>query len=268
MKNSVDKSKEAHRSNESSASYWAGAFDPLNDDTKRHLSLLSTALPLLQSIRPKNILTIGDNRGRDAFFFKDSLGCHSVASDLDISKLIPAKNDGFISDCVSVDVENIPFEENAFDIVLAKESFHHWPRPMLGLYEMLRVSKFGIILIEPNDCIHGPIQPYPDVNIFSDQYEDVGNYKYQISVREVLKASWSLYLDRVLVKGFNDPYTEKFKFDNWIIEKDKLDLLGENGTRQFNLVTIFIEKESNSFDMNLLNNYYKLYTRPQNPFTE
>ena len=32
------------------------------------------------------------------------------------------------------------FEDNSFDIVFTKESMHHWPRPYLGIYEMLRVA--------------------------------------------------------------------------------------------------------------------------------
>lgn len=268
MNNSVEKSKERHRTHESREGYWSGAFDSAHDDTKRHFEMLKTALPVLKNINPKSILTIGDNRGRDAHFFKSTLGCHSTASDLDISKLLPAKNDGYISDCLVVDVENIPLEDNSVDVVIAKESFHHWPRPMMGFYEMLRVAKFGIILIEPNDCFNGQVSPQLTTDGYADHYEDVGNYKYQISVREILKSCWSLYIDRAFVKGFNDPYTNNFNFSEWMLEKQKLDELGDNGKRQFNLVTIYVEKNDIGIDTSELENYYTIYTRPKNPFIE
>jgi SAM-dependent methyltransferase len=50
------------------------------------------------------------------------------------------------------DVQALPFPERHFDLVLCKESLHHTPRPVLGLYEMLRVCRHAAILIEPWDC--------------------------------------------------------------------------------------------------------------------
>jgi SAM-dependent methyltransferase len=264
----IDQSKQKHKEHEAALSYWPEGFDEGQQDTKRHFKMLETALPIVTSIRAKNILTIGDNRGRDAAFFKKKAGCHVTASDLDISKLLPAKADGFIDDCQVIDVEKIAFADDSFDIVVVKESFHHWPRPMLGFYEALRVAKYGLILIEPNDCIgQGATSPYLNVNSYTDEYEEVVNYKYQISLREVLKSCWSLYIDHVVVKGFNDPYTAEYSFDTWFEEKKKLDMLGTEGQRQFNLITTFVEKKSGSIDLSLLElSGYKIYSRPKNPF--
>jgi ubiquinone/menaquinone biosynthesis C-methylase UbiE len=262
----IDDSKKNHGLHEANLAYWKGAFDEKYDDTKRHFKMLSTALPIVKALNPKNILTIGDSRGRDAAYFKKYVGCHCTASDLDTSKLVCAKNDGFIDDCKVIDVEKIPFSDNFIDLIIVKESFHHWPRPMLGFYETLRVAKYGVIFIEPYDCYNfSGVKPYPETSHFKDQYEKVGNYKYQISLREVLKACWSLYMNRVLATGFNDPYKVPFNYDNWLIEKNKLDEMGRLGSRQFNLMTIFIEKMAMEIDGETLANY-QTFTRPINPF--
>jgi SAM-dependent methyltransferase len=263
----IESSKDKHKQYEAEMQYWSGAFDEKHDDTKRHFEMLKTTLPIVKALNPITILTIGDNRGRDAAFFKKSItNCTSIASDLDISKLLPAKIDGFIDDCKIIDVEKIDYPESSIDIVVAKESFHHWPRPMLGFYEMLRVARLGVILIEPYDWHKGSgADPYISANNFNDQYEAVGNYKYQISLREILKACWSLYLDKVVACGFNDPYSVPFIFEEWLKRKKELDALGEIGTREFNLMTIFVEKELNSLDPNAINGF-KIYTRPPNPF--
>ena len=264
----INDSKAKHKEHEAAMGYWPGAFDDKYDDTKRHFKMLETALPIMTALQPKTILTIGDNRGRDAAFYKKTTGCYAIASDLDITKLIPAKNDGFIDDCKIIDVEKIDYPDNSIDLVVVKESFHHWPRPMLGFYEILRVAKYGVILIEPNDCaVDLNINPYVQADSFSDQYEEVGNYKYQISLREILKSSWALYLDTVLAMGFNDPYLTPFVFDDWIIKKNELDDLGNLGLRQFNLMTIFVEKEKGCLDLKGLEGF-KIYMRPKNPFNK
>ena len=262
----INDSKQKHQEYEAAMEYWPGAFDEINDDTKRHFTMLETALPIVRALQPKSILTIGDNRGRDAAYFKKMTGSHVTASDLDIKKLLPAKADGYIDDCKIIDVEKIDYQDNSIDIVVVKESFHHWPRPMLGFYETLRVAKYGVILIEPNDCFRGKSTTvYPEADSYSDQYEEVGNYLYQISPREILKACWSLFLEKVIVKGFNDPYETPFAYESWLVRKKQLDELGRDGLRQFNLMTIFVEKQRDSLDLNLIEGF-KIYNRPNNPY--
>lgn len=263
----INESKLRHQQHEANMGYWKGAFDEKFDDTKRHHVMLASVLPLVELLNPLTILTIGDNRGRDAAFFKSKLGCHVTASDLDTSKLEPAVLDGFIDSCKIIDVEKIELSSNSVDLVIVKESFHHWPRPMLGFYEILRVSKLGVILIEPYDVFYGEKNlPYLSGGDYSDQYEEVGNYLYRISLREIIKSAWSLYLDKVVAIGFNDPYGGNFQFDQWVKDKEQLDLLGLNGHRQFNLMSIFVEKVNNNIDYELALPSFREYRRPVNSF--
>ncbi len=48
--------------------------------------------------------------------------------------------------------EALPYESRTFDLVLCKEALHHLARPVLGLYEMLRVCRHRAVLIEPWSC--------------------------------------------------------------------------------------------------------------------
>ncbi len=48
--------------------------------------------------------------------------------------------------------EALPYASRSFDLVLCKEALHHLARPVLGLYEMLRVCRHRAVLIEPWEC--------------------------------------------------------------------------------------------------------------------
>jgi hypothetical protein len=43
----------------------------------------------------------------------------------------------------------------SYDLVICKEGIHHLARPVLGVYEMLRVSSYAVIFIEPGSTLIG-----------------------------------------------------------------------------------------------------------------
>ena len=263
----LEKSKELHK--EYSREYWAGAFDPEHPDTKRHYSLLSSGDGLLSNLSLDSILSVGDNFGRDVGYFKRYFpDAKCTASDLYAAGISKAVTEGHIDSVISADVEALPFGDCEIDCVIAKEAFHHWPRPMLGLYEMLRVAKKAVMLIEPSDVINGIPTPNLNEKIYTDEYEEVGNYKYQVSLREILKSAWSLYYPAVAAVGFNDPYHPERNYEDWVVEKNKLDFLGDLGERQFNLLCIVIYKPNYAPLQESLPTRARLYRRPPNPFTE
>lgn len=249
--------------------YWAGAFDPEHPDTQRHYCMLSSSDGLLDHLGPKSILSVGDNLARDAGYFKRRFpSARCIASDLYADGISQAVQDGWVDEVLSADIEHLPFADESIDCVIAKEAFHHWPRPMLGFYEMLRVARKGVLLIEPYDCMHKPPSPFPVAGSFIDDYEPVGNYKYQISLREILKAAWALYLPAVAAVGFNDPYQPDRSVQEWLIEKAKLDILGDQGERQFNLMSIAIYKVGHEPHVDSLGDRTRLFSRPRNSFLE
>lgn len=268
MKDQISFSKESHALY-NKKKYWKGAFDDSHPDTARHYEMLRHGLVLIEHLQPASLLSIGDNLGRDAGFFKSAMpDCYCTASDLCTSGITQVATDGFVDAVRDIDVESIPYEDGSIDIVIAKEAFHHWPRPMLGFYEMLRVAKRAVLLIEPNDIRRDSDGNlfFPSSHSFVDDYEEVGNYKYQISVREVLKAAWSLYLPMCAVIGFNDPYKTPFDLAKWREEKELLDAMGRARTRSYNLSAIAIYKQyhSNHLCPNIPD--IQIYTRPLNPF--
>jgi len=264
MSNFIEKSKKLHAINELK-DYWTGAFNPNDPDTARHHLMLSYSLPIINFFEPKNLLSLGDNRGRDAIYVKTNFqNMYCIASDLDCSKIEPAVKDGYIDEVKSIDVENIPYKDDSIDFIIAKESFHHWPRPILGLYEALRVAKYGVILIEPSDNLNKLPDTYPSKNDYHDSYEEVGNYKYQISQRELQKIAWSMYYPAVIARGFNDPYKSPFVLEEYLKEKNYLDDLGFKNERQFNLMMICILKKWDEKIIEKLDPSYDIKTRPLN----
>lgn len=258
-------SKELHK--EYRKEFWAGAFDPSHPDTMRHYELLRSSDGLLDHTNPSSILSVGDNLARDAGYFKKRFpNAHCIASDLYADGIIEAASRGYVDSVISADIEKLPFEDSEIDCVIAKEAFHHWPRPMLGLYEMLRVAMKAVVLIEPYDVVRSMPNAFLEPHNFTDRYEEVGNYVYQISLREIFKSAWSLYYPAVAAVGFNDPYCPDQTFQQWQGEKAKLDSMGYNGERQFNLMCIAIYKPGYQPSVDELPSHVRLYQRPLNQY--
>ncbi|MFA5061446.1 MAG: methyltransferase domain-containing protein [Candidatus Pacearchaeota archaeon] len=105
---------------------------------------------------------------------------------------------------VRQNIEKISFKEGSFDLVFVKEAIHHVARPVLGLYEMLRVAKKGVIFIEPQESLFGNIF---DKFGLTSQYEknQIGNLKfrdnfvYRWRKKEIIKLLNSYYLN----SGYN-----------------------------------------------------------------
>lgn len=265
MSSFIEQSKQRHAELEAKP-YWKCACMPdNNDDTRRHHAMLDECYSILKCFQVNSCLSIGDSRGRDAAYAKTHFKCHSIASDLNTSNLSKAVEDGFIDEAMDIDVESIPFPDSSIDLVIAKESFHHWPRPILGLYEMIRVSRLFTAIIEPYDCMLADPSPYVEECQYHDSYEEVGNYKYQVSLREVIKIAWAMGLPAVIAKGFNDPYEPNQAFHDWERRKQALDELGNNNARQFNLMTIILLKDS-SLIPSITSSNQRLYLRPPNPY--
>jgi ubiquinone/menaquinone biosynthesis C-methylase UbiE len=97
------------------------------------------------------------------------------------------------------DNEQLSFPDDFFDFSFVAASLHHLPRPVLGLYELLRVSKRGVIVIEPNDScltrLAGKIG-------LAQEYEVHGNYVYRFSRRDVKKIASSLLCDFKITQCF------------------------------------------------------------------
>jgi SAM-dependent methyltransferase len=144
-----------------------------------------------------------------------------MATDISDAALIIGAEKGFINEYHKENAEHLSFSDKEYDYSLCKEALHHFPRPYAAIYEMLRVSKKGIILIEPCDMyifstsrqiifrwLVEKLIPIPFFRkILGDvkrhTYEDAGNYVYKISRREIEKVALGLNLRYVAYKDFN-----------------------------------------------------------------
>ena len=178
------------------------------------LIFFSCLEPLLQS-SANRWLTVGDAYGFDAQYIL-SKGSSAVATDLNIDFLEVAKQEGVVNEYAAENAEKLSFNNSTFDYVLCKESYHHFPRPYAALYEMIRVAKKGIIIIEPQD----PVSKMPLLLLVTNlltskskllhkawknrfSFEPVGNFVYKVSEREFEKFAAGLNLPLVAFKKIN-----------------------------------------------------------------
>jgi ubiquinone/menaquinone biosynthesis C-methylase UbiE len=190
-------------------------------DSWRHRRMREEILPLIRAAKDKKWLTVGDGRyGTDAHYLI-SEGIKDVhASDMVDTLLKIGSQEGFIKGYSAQNAERLSFADEQFDYVYCKESYHHFPRPYVALYEMLRVCKEAVVLnAEPNDQIAPrsfrqslgislmeTIRKMLGRQVEHHGFESVGNYVYSISELEMKKLMLGIGLRYCAFKGINDRY--------------------------------------------------------------
>jgi len=166
-------------------------------------------------------LTIGDCYGTDAEYLART-NSNVVASDISDTFLAIAKEIGFIKEYARQNAEKMDYEDNSFDYVLCNDTFHHFPRPYIALYEMLRVARKAVILKEPIDPLSRmPLllfacnvldrkNPLKSGKIWKNRFsfEPVGNYVFKVSPREIEKIAMAANLPYIAYYYYNLPYDE------------------------------------------------------------
>lgn len=240
---------------------------------------------------PVTWLTVGDAYGFDAQYIINN-GGEAIASDLQTDFLEVAKELGVITEYAAQNAEKLSLADNAVDFVLCKESYHHFPRPYAALYEMIRVSKKGIVLIEPQD----PVSKMPILLFFTNlftgspkilnkiwknrfSYETVGNFVYKVSEREFEKFAAALNLPLLAFKPINPNfYNEKIanlkaeetnkQFKAIVFKKRILDFLVKLKLIPGQVLSTIIFKTmpDDTIIEELKVNGYKLIYVPKNPY--
>lgn len=216
-----------------------------------HIRMYEGASHLVENPE-KTWVTIGDGRyGLDSIILKRKGWQHVLPTDISGTLLEQAKRTQIIDDYSVENAEFLSFRNNQFDYVFCKESYHHFPRPMIALYEMLRVANEAVLLIEPQDTVdspslhgklrrlkrgikksffHGKIRFLKTFNqdnreknaelthwnrknhIDAGRYEDSSNFIYSICPRELEKVALGLNYPMVAFKGLNDCYEAGCEF--------------------------------------------------------
>ncbi|MFQ3548796.1 MAG: class I SAM-dependent methyltransferase [Armatimonadota bacterium] len=266
-------------------SYW---FDASTGDSWRHNRMYEIA-DCLKHLDYK-WLTIGDGRfGLDSLRLKRKGIKNIMPTDIKQNLLDAAQKEGWIESYSVENAEKLSFDDNSFDVIFCKESYHHFPHPQIGLYEMIRVAKEAVILIEPNDPFITNSIPFiikqKIKNIIKRKYipyagfEPEGNYIYSISKREMEKIGIVQNMNSVAFKGLNDYYIKGIEFEpadrkkSKIFDKtckmiSKMDKQCKLGFADYGLLMAALFK--NPIDDNtkklLIDNNWTIVELPKNPY--
>jgi ubiquinone/menaquinone biosynthesis C-methylase UbiE len=207
-------------------------FNEKTIDFWRHKRMYLTISPFAKSHKESKWLTIGDGRyGLDAIRLKKLFNLKNIfPTDIAENMLRISKSRGLIDDYKIENAEQLSFSNDTYDVIFCKEAFHHFSRPYIALYEMLRVAKDAVILVEPSErLIHEGVKskdylisafklllskifgksymPYvPKLQPLRNIHEEAGNYLYAVSVRELEKLVHGLDIEGLAYCYFNDYY--------------------------------------------------------------
>lgn len=189
--------------------------DPGSVDAWRHRRMLSALESLVDTFGGCDWLTVGDGRyGSEANWLK-SRGARAVSSSISAETLSAAKEQGYIDDFLALNAEFLDLADGSFDFVLCKESYHHFPRPPVALFEMLRVARIAVVLIEPMEegwrVLEGlkrlakRLLNRPEV-----EFEPSGNYLYRTNPIELKKLLAASGQGTLAIRRMNDFYHRTF----------------------------------------------------------
>jgi SAM-dependent methyltransferase len=189
---------------------------PNSIDRLRHKRMFDSLVGKIARAFPHSSwLTIGDGRfGADAIHLMH-YGLQAHASSLTDTSLKFSKEKGWINAYSVQNAECLSLSDNTFDFVLCKESYHHFPRPPIAFYEMLRVARIGVVLIEPYRARFSPLGFTKTVfkkltgRTISNEYETSGNYIYRLSLDEIYHMARALDLPAMAWAFYNDFYHPK-----------------------------------------------------------
>jgi len=259
-------------------------------DNWRHNRMYAFLKKIVDFDKSFKWLTVGDGRfGSDAMKLIEYGATDVLCTDLDDYLIKYSAEKKEINKYKKENAENLSFSDNEFDFVLCKESYHHFPRPMLALTEMFRVAKIGVILIEPRDYyIDRPLFNLANkfINLFKHKngehfFEEVGNYVYTISERELEKFVLGMHHNTIAFSGINDHYSRisgdqienlnlsmRFKFLRFktiIAVKKLLNLLN---IRKTNLLRAILFKTTINKDLKFIiqKQGFKFKILPKNPY--
>jgi len=259
---------------------------PGSIDAWRHQRMHDTVLPLLEANPNAKWLTVGDGSyGSDAHYLQGH-GADATASSISDATLRGAHERGYIAKYRIENAEALALEDDSFEFVFCKESYHHFPRPPVAFYEMWRVASRAVVLIEPAD---GPPRILDSFKWLvkkalrgdsTDQFEPAGNFLYRVGTREIEKMATALNGACVAVKRYNDFYYAKASSDmhgartvgNVVTQLGLLvqDTLCRLGLLNFGLATIVVFKHGidDALRASLRKGGFVLLQLPRNPYLQ
>jgi len=169
--------------------------------------------------------------------------------------------------------EQMSWEDGEFDYVMCKQSLHHMQRPFVAIYEMLRVARRAVILIEPQDRRQQGQSAIP-----APYYESVGNYVYSLSKGELAKLAIGANLPAIGFLDFNEAYfpeaeyapttPETPAFRAMLAQLETRDAQAARGERDYDRLTavLFHELPEPALSQSLQDCGLVIHELPGNPY--
>ena len=125
-----------------------------------------------------NLLDVGCADGYFMGFVEKHLHWKAFGTDLSDRALVQAKALYNVQG-VSADAHSLPFDDNAFDVVVASEVLEHVVDPTLFVQEIFRVAKYCVVLTTPRAADESDVQrhfqnldpgePHAHIHYFTDE---------------------------------------------------------------------------------------------------
>jgi len=141
----------------------------------------------------KTVLIASSGSGIDAYYLKKMYPSVTMFfSDVNFAGMEKLRSNFQFEPAALTDNLCLSFKDSSFDYVLIAASLHHLKEPVRGLYELLRVAKSGVIVIEPNDSWLARL--FGKLGLAHEYEIPHSNYVYRFSKREIEKISNALFL--------------------------------------------------------------------------
>ncbi len=164
--------------------------------------------PFARTLENSTAVTICDGRGVEASFLTQ-MGLTTTATDLCAINLQSLSGNSTFHNWSEENAESLSFPDEYFDWGMVKAGLHHLPRPLVGLYELLRVSREGIIVMEGHDG--GGLRAIRKLFAQYRDWEESGNYVYRFRHREIEKICLGLNLPGFATQTRLTPYRAKYE---------------------------------------------------------
>ncbi len=163
----------------------------------------------------KRVLDVGCGDGGDVRFISEYAGYITGIDNKADAAWVIQKNNKF--DFQIGDACRLPFEDNIFDVVFAKDALHHIEAHNIALSEMIRVTKSGgkIIILEGNR--YNPIS-YINMTIIQGHQHLTKKYFKKLISSLAERVSFATVESRVWPFK-NNLFLPCFNFFEWVMEK-------------------------------------------------
>jgi len=190
---------------------------------RAHLELrqIDEAIAMVGGVSGKRVLTVCAGKGVECGRLLEA-GAQLTATDLSPDAVARLREIDPRIEAQAADAEALPFADGRFDVVLVRRGLHHLPRPMLGIYEMLRVARRHVVLLEAQD--NWLTRRLTAGRLFGliphgGRVECHGNFIYRFSRRELQKLAAAMFLppprfraewhhNNYVVEGFHHRFCE------------------------------------------------------------